>query len=145
MYKCLSHSWYALSGSIIFHTDEEYQVTVKHSEVNINHPLFFWKYQDSRLFPPFLIYNMMWIKSLKKKEKKRKKLNCNHTMQWSTDLDFAFILSSVFLNGHGVLILPCWLFQPCLQSLLVPVHLGFHLLQLLRLLEYVVLKNKKFS
>lgn len=41
MYKCLSHSWYALSGSIIFHTDEEYQVTVKHNEVNINHPLFF--------------------------------------------------------------------------------------------------------
>lgn len=70
-------------------------------------------------------------------------LNCNHTMQWSTDLDFAFILSSVFLNSHGILILPGGLFQPCLQSLLVPVHLGFHLLQLLCLLEYVVLKNKK--
>lgn len=59
----------------------------------------------------------------------------------STNLDSSIVCPGVLLDSHGIFILPSRLLQPRLQGLLVPVHLGLHLLQLLRLLEDVVLQQ----
>ena len=58
-------------------------------------------------------------------------------------LDFALILTRVLAERHGVLVFAGGLLKPGLQSLLVPVHLRLHLLQLLGLSEDVVLNTQQ--